>query len=254
MPYGLYMSAAGAEVQNQRLQVISNNLANVNTPGFKRELAIPQARHSEAIERGIDRPGSRSINDVGGGVRMRETVTEFSAGRLRRTENPTDAAIVDAPGQEKAFFVVQKGEQQFLTRAGNFNIAPNGELLTQQGFQVLSLDGNPVTAVPGLPADITKKGALRQGALEIPLQIVRPQSLDNLVRSGENLFSPQGEPTPVPFAERHVEGGYLELSSVNPTNEMMQLIEASRAYESNVKLIQHQDNMLGTLLNRVLRQ
>ncbi len=68
MPYGLYISAEGALAQSQRMEVIANNLANLDTPGFKRELAVFQARYAEAIEQGRDYPGSGSINDVGGGV------------------------------------------------------------------------------------------------------------------------------------------------------------------------------------------
>jgi flagellar basal-body rod protein FlgF/flagellar basal-body rod protein FlgG len=257
MSYGMYLSAAGAEVQNQRLQIISNNLANVGTPGFKRELAMVQARHSEAIEQGLDRQGSRSINDVGGGVRVHETLTEFGPGDVRKTDIPTDVAINDRDPRNPAFFVVERDGKEYLTRAGNFQFAPSGELQTQQGFRVLSVTGDPVVRDPGLPpiVQFTEQGVLRQAGIDInALQLVRPASLGDLVRSGENLFSPLADVEPVPPAERHVSGGYLESSSVSPYREMLQMIEASRAYESNVRLIQHQDNMLGTLVNRVLRQ
>src|SRR5262245_17456883 len=70
MYYGLYTSAAGANAQNHKVEVLSNNLANVNTVGFKRELAILQARDAESIERGITSRGTGSLDDVGGGVRM----------------------------------------------------------------------------------------------------------------------------------------------------------------------------------------
>src|SRR5262245_28820911 len=77
MYYGLYMSAAGAHAQNTKVEVLSNNLANLNTVGFKRELALLQARESEAIERGATRRGTGAIEDVGGGVRMNATFTDF---------------------------------------------------------------------------------------------------------------------------------------------------------------------------------
>ena len=103
MPYGMYISAAGADVQSRRLQVLSNNLANVDTPGFKRELAVLQSRHAEAIERGEDYPDSRSINDVGGGVRLAETVTDFGGATVRQTGIPTDMAI-----EGDGFFLVER--------------------------------------------------------------------------------------------------------------------------------------------------
>ena len=93
MPYGMYISAAGADVQTQRLQVLSNNLANASTPGFKREFAVFQARHAEDIERGKSPAGSGGLNDLGGGVKLHENVTDFSDGVLQQTGNSTDWAI-----------------------------------------------------------------------------------------------------------------------------------------------------------------
>ncbi|MEQ8790162.1 MAG: flagellar hook-basal body protein [Pirellulaceae bacterium] len=257
MSYGLYISAAGADVQSERIQIISNNLANVTTPGFKRELAMVQARHSEAIEEGLAQAGTGSINDVGGGVRVHETLTQYAQGITKRTGINTDASLVDTPGKEMSFFVIEKEGKQYLTRAGNFEFAPNGELQTQQGYRVLSVDGDPIVEDPGLGAfeEFTGDGAVRQqfGATAY-LKIVRPASRGDLVRSGENLFSPLSEVEEVPFNERNVKGGYLEMSSVNSYREMLQMIEASRAYESNIRLIQYQDGATGTLINRVLKQ
>ena len=88
MPYGMYISAAGAEAQSQRLEIISHNLANADTPGFKRELAILQAQHAEDIASGEATAGSGGIDDVGGGVVLAETVTDFSLGKVRATGKP----------------------------------------------------------------------------------------------------------------------------------------------------------------------
>src|SRR5437762_8040997 len=85
MYYGLYMSAAGAQAQSQKVEVLSNNLANVNTVGFKRELALLQARDSEAIERGMATRGKGALEDIGGGVRMNATWTDFSTGTDRKS-------------------------------------------------------------------------------------------------------------------------------------------------------------------------
>src|SRR5687767_7521440 len=93
MSYGLYLSAAGADVQSKRLEVMANNLANVDTTGFKRELAVVKARHAEAIERGEETAGSRGVSDVGGGVLLHQTLTHFSPGTLKKTGIPTDMAI-----------------------------------------------------------------------------------------------------------------------------------------------------------------
>src|SRR5690606_3591898 len=93
MPYGYYISAEGALVQSKRMEVIANNLANVNTPGYKKDFATFQARFAEAIEQGIvpERMGLRE--DIGGGVMVLETRTDFSPGTMKNTGIPTDLAI-----------------------------------------------------------------------------------------------------------------------------------------------------------------
>src|SRR5271156_6604963 len=105
MAYGLYIAAEGASAQSTRLEVIANNLANVGTPGFKRDFAMFQARYAEETRRGTDYPGSHSINDLGGGVEIRGTQTDFTAGPMKKTGSESDIAI-----QGDAFFLVRKGD------------------------------------------------------------------------------------------------------------------------------------------------
>lgn len=244
----MYLSAAGANVQSQRLQVLANNLANVSTPGFKRDFAVFQARHTEAIEQGKATPGSRTRDDIGGGLRLHETVTDFSTGTLQPTGNPSDVAI-DGPG----FFVVSKDGDQFLTKAGNFHFAADGRLLSEQGHQVLASDRQPIAINPALPWEFKSTGVLSQGSQQIPLAIVKPQSIGDLAKAGENLFSPLADVTDVPANARRIAAGFVEQSSVQPALEMMELIETSRVYEANVRMIQTQDQLLSALVNRVLR-
>ena len=93
MSYGMYIAAEGASAQSRRLEVISNNMANVDTIGFKPEVTAFQARYSEAIQEGQVPPGSRGLPDLGGGVKVIETRTDFSPGKLQRTGNDNDVAI-----------------------------------------------------------------------------------------------------------------------------------------------------------------
>lgn len=249
MPYGLYVSAEGAAAQSKRLEVIANNLANVNTVGFKRDLALFQARYAEATERGQDAPGSGSMNDLGGGIMMRATATDFGQGPLRETKVPTDLAI-SGPG----FFQVRRGNERLLTRAGNFSLQPDGSLVTQDGFPVLTADGAPAVIEPELPFSINQEGVLEQpGGGTLPLAIVEPRSLGDLAKAGENLFRPLAAVAPLDPAARHVKAGFLEQSSVKAASETMAMIETSRAFEANANLIRTQDQAIGTLLGRVLR-
>jgi flagellar basal-body rod protein FlgF len=249
MPYGLYVSAAGADVQNQRLQILSHNLANVETPGFKRELAVLQAQYAEAIEQGETTAGTGSLDDLGGGVRLAETVTDFSVGNFRQTGRHTDLAI-DGDG----FFVVQREGQQFLTRAGNFHVSAAGQLQTDHGLAVLAADGQPVIIDPTRPFQVQEDGSLAQENAQVALALVRPQSLGDLAKAGDNLFLPLADVSPVANGQRRVLTGFLEMSTVKPAQEMMELIETSRAYEANVRMIQNHDHMIGALVNRILGQ
>jgi flagellar basal-body rod protein FlgF len=250
MSYGTYLSASGAHVQNHRLEVLAHNLANINTPGFKPSLAVVQARHNKAIDDGTVSRGSGTLADIGGGAKIQPTETVFQLGPLEQTGNKTDFAITD----DHSFFVVKRGEEQFLTRAGGFVINAQGQLTMPSGDQVLSVDGNPIQLDPSQRYDVRNDGTIIQNGAAFSIMVTRPESKGDLARAGENLFKPLATPQPVAPRERAVVNGYLEKSAVNPTLAMMELIEATRAYESNLRLIQHQDQASGNLIGRVLRE
>jgi flagellar basal-body rod protein FlgF/flagellar basal-body rod protein FlgG len=248
MPYGLYISAEGALAQSRRLDVIANNLANVDTTGFKRDLALFQARYAEETARGQDVPGSGSLNDLGGGVMTHGTPTDFSPSTLKRTGQPQDMAI-----RGEGFFVVRQEGHDYLTRAGNFVLTAAGELQTTDGASVLSEGGGPVLIDPGVPWTLTPDGSVLQAGGLTPLALAMPASYGDLVKVGDNLFHALVPPLPMDPSQRQVVSGFLEQSGVNPTREMVAMIEASRAFEANISLIRNQDQMLGGLVSRVLR-
>jgi flagellar basal-body rod protein FlgF len=248
MPYGIYLSAAGAHVQNHRLEVLSHNIANINTPGFKPTFAVLQARHNKAIENGSISPGSGTLADIGGGVQIEPTETSYTHGPMDRTGNKTDFALHD----KESFFVVQRGEERLLTRAGGFLFNNAGMLTNPNGDLVLSVDGNPIQIDPTNRFEVNDDGVIQQSGANVSLMVVRPNNVGDLSRVGDNLFKSLAEFEPVPPNQRAVVSGFLEKSAVNPTLAMMELIEASRAYESNLRLIQHQDQAYGNLISRVL--
>lgn len=250
MPYGVYLSAAGANAQNHRLQVLSNNLANVNTTGFKPEHAILQARFAELIERGEVKPGQGGIDDLGGGVTIKPAVTNFDVSAMRKTENDTDFALNNA----EQFFVVKRGEEQLLTRAGNFLFDSGGTLITQAGEEVLGSDGQPIRIAPNLPFQVQQGGRIAQGGESRELMVAKPKSLGDLSHAGGNLFKPLASFDIAASNERQVTNGMLETSGVSATGAMMELIDASRTYEANVRMIQNQDSMMGSLISRVLQR
>ncbi len=250
MPYGVYLSAAGANAQNHRLQVLSNNLANVNTTGFKPEHAVLQARFAELIDNGNVNPGQGGIDDLGGGVTIQPAVTSFDVGALRKTENVTDFAL----GKAEQFFVVKRGEEQLLTRAGDFLFDSGGKLITQAGEEVLGSDGQPIRIAPNLPFQVQPGGRILQAGELRELMIAKPQSLGDLSHVGGNMFKPLASFDLAANTERDVTNGMLETSAVSATGAMMELIDASRSYEANVRMIQNQDSMMGSLISRVLQR
>ena len=248
MPYGVYLSAAGANAQNHRLKTLTHNLANVDTPGYKPQQTILQARFAELIEQGEVPPGLGGADDIGGGVTIQTAATEFSKGAMQQTNRETDFAIED----DRSFFVIQRGKDRFLTRAGDFSFDARGQMVSQSGDAVLASDGRAVQIEPGLPFQVAPGGRIVQGANQWDLMIAKPKNLGDLSHAGENLFKPLAEFDLVPAADRKVVAGMLERSAVSPTMAMMELIETSRAYEANVRLIQHQDSVIGSLIGRVL--
>jgi len=249
MSYGLYISAEGAQAQARRLEVIANNMANVETPGFKRDIPTFQARFAEAIQRGTNYPGSRDLDDVGGGVKMIGVETDFSTKSLRHTGIPTDFAI-----NGDGFFRVRDSQgQELLTRAGNFTVNGAGKLVTQSGdYSVLDNSGGEIQLDSSQPWALNPGGEITQLGNVFPIGLQQVSSLGDLVKVGNNMFRPLASTQPVDAGQRNVQQGYLEQSGVNPTSEMMAMIETSRAFEANTKIIQHQDSMMSSLISRVL--
>lgn len=250
MPYGMYISAEGAAAQAQRLEVIANNLANVDTAGFKQDVATFQARYAEAIQQGQAQAGDRSMNDIGGGVKIIDVQTDQSVGELKRTGNDLDLAITG-----KGFFHVRGDDgQQYLTRAGNLVLDTESRLVTQNGHRpILDQSGSEIVLSADVPWSISPDGFISQGGGIAAIGMSQPESLDDMIKVGNNMYQPLGTVRPLALAERNIRQGYLEMSGSNPVRQMMAMIETTRAFEANTRMIQNQDTMLGSLISRVLR-
>jgi flagellar basal-body rod protein FlgF len=117
---------------------------------------------------------------------------------------------------------------------------------------VLDDSGSEIIIDETLPWSVQSGGRIVQEGASTGVGIIHPQSLGDLVKVGNNLFRSLGPTTPVPDEQRDIRQGYLEQSGTSPTREMMAMIETTRAFEANTKLIQYQDSMIGGLVNRVL--
>ena len=249
MSYGMYLAAEGAKAQSQRLEVISNNMANTDTVGFKPDVTAFQARFAEAIQQGLVSAGSGTEPDIGGGVKVIETLTDFSAGKLQRTGNQSDVAIIG-----NGFFqVLDEQGDTLLTRAGAMSMDVNGQLvMAGSNRPILGDGGAPIQLLPDVPWSVTADGFIEQGPNLIPISLVMPEDLGELDKAGANLFRPRGDVTAIDPTEREVRSGFLEMSGANSTEMLLELIETNRAFEANTQMIQHQDQATGQLISRVL--
>ncbi len=229
--------------------MLSNNLANVETPGYKPQESILQARFAELIEAGEVPAGLGGADDLGGGVTIQKTQTRFAVGPMKTTGRETDFAIND----DSSFFVVQRDGQQVLTRAGDFMFDRGGRLINPAGHPVVGSNGNPIQIDPEQPFHVGPQGLIRQGANVFELMVARPKNMGDVSHLGGNQFKPLAEVDLVPAGQRKVVAGVLEQSAVSPTAAMMELIETSRVYEANVQMIKNQDSVMGSLISRVLQ-
>ncbi len=140
-----------------------------------------------------------------------------------------------------------------MTRAGDFQFDSQGLLVDQTGQQVLGNDGKSIQLNPSLPYSVGAEGQISQGENVWELMLGKPKSMGDVSHLGGNQFKPLADFDLVPSGERRVVAGTLEQSAVSPTNAMMELIETSRVYEANVRMIQNQDSVMGTLIGRILK-
>jgi flagellar basal-body rod protein FlgF len=233
MIQGLYTAASGMAAHQSRIDVLANNLANVDTPGFKADLiTIDQSVIPENLTSYILAPVST--------VEAGRPGMNLAPGVLKTTGNPLDLAII-GPG----LFVVDTPQGERYTRAGNFVRDGQGFLTTQDGFRVLGTDG-PVS-VPETGFRVDANGRVAEGSA---LRIVGSENFGGLVKVGAALFAPvEGASAPAALADATVAQGQLEGSNVNVVMGMVEMLATMRTYEAYQKTIQALDQTVGQAAN-----
>jgi len=255
MTYGLWLSAGGLQVNQYRQEIVTNNLANVETVGFKHDLAVIHERPMEAKDAANGpRYAHQLLDRLSGGSWVRPTYTSFEQGALVRTGSDLDAAI-DGDG----FFTVREGNEIRYTRDGRFTLNPAGELVmvaNQGRAKVLSEDGRPIVIdTKGGKVTIAQDGSIRQGKAKVlvaKLDVVAFENQQALRKEGGNLFRSIGE-RPVATQNTTVHGGFVERSTQNPMTGLVEMIEVTRAHELNARMISLQDQTIGQAVNTVGR-
>ena len=247
---GLYTATSGMLMQQTRLDVISNNLANVNTTGFKKEQAVFSVfrPHEERLPQTWIRDTlyNKSINTA---VILDDIYTNHENGELKQTGNVFDLALV----KENAFFSIDTPWGVRYTRAGDFTMNENGDLVTREGYPVMSNQegGAPINIPDGTHISTDREGNIYSDGIVInTLGLSEFDDLSYLQKVGRNLFAAVDiEPTLATAPQMYQ--GFLEQSNVNPISEMVRMIDASRGYEIYSKVVQTHDQILSTSANKI---
>ncbi len=245
MLYGTYLSAAGMALNQTQQDVLANNLANVDTAGFKRDLAVFQERLQAAKQGGNSAFLPQNLKQATGGAFISSVQTDFTTGALEQTNHNLDLAI-NGPG----FLMVQDGDKVRYTRDGRLVVA-DGKLVTEVGGKPVLDDRGREIDIPDVASRdirINTEGII--SAKNQPLGnlgLVNFDHPENIKKIGANLFDAAGEePLPV---DTPVVPGAVETSTVSPTTEMVEMIKISRNYQLNGNMIALQDQTLGRLLS-----
>lgn len=247
MNYGMYVSAAGALANTFRQDVIANNLANADTVGFKKDLAMLTSRPTEVGEGGQRRYSTALLEKLGGGLFALPTHTDYAPAGIEPTENPYDVALLS-----EGFYQVQTGDEIAYTRDGRFLRDQQNRLVTLTGnYPVLDAQGNPIELDPTIDDfHVAESGLIFQEGEPLgQLGIVNFSDKGQLRKQGANLFTTEGNTTPTPAVAR-VKQGYIEESGVEPVREMVDMIHAQRMFQTNISMMRLQDETMAEMIRR----
>lgn len=241
---GIYSSASGMMAEMTRTDATANNLANANTTGYKKDVAVSKDFASVMITR-INDGQNADIGSLGRGTVIDEVAVDQEAGTIRTTGNDLDMAV-----DGKGYFAVQTPNGVRYTRNGTFTRSSQGELVTQDGYQVLGQDDAPIR-LTGTKFVVNANGAVFNNGIQTgQLQVVDFADERQLTKEGASLFVASGNAQQQP-ASGSVRQGTLEMSNVNVVAEMVNLITGYRAYETNSKAVQAHDQLLDKAVNEV---
>lgn len=265
---GVYTALSGAVAQSLKMDTIANNIANVNTPGFKRDQQVfseyltANEKAPEVIQVPRVPASIESFYNMQGGdksyVHTKGTFTDFSQGSLKATGNPLDLAI-EGPG----FFEVLTPQGVRFTRAGHFTLNNLGQLTTQDGHLVLKAGGEgqdpgqrAIKVEPGTPVTVNDQGEVRNGDETLAvLSLVQFTNPDSIQKQGKSLYSfREGfNPEVTNVKSPNFRVGFIESSNVNIVQEMTDMIATQRIFESTQKAISAYDQMADKTVNVVGR-
>jgi flagellar basal body rod protein FlgG len=256
MNYGLYLAASGAISGMDRQEVLTNNLVNSTTVGFKPDLVFARQRLPERLASASAADPKLLLEKLGGGPALMPTRMDLRQGPLEMTGNELDVAIEGA-----GYLVVQSrtggGPQDVrLTRDGRLTITERGELvMAATGKRVLDTRNHPIVLDRDRPVDISGNGDVwQEGTRMGTIQLAAPKDVTRLVKDGDNLLrDDSGGSIARRPAEGRLQQRYLESSAVEPISALNDLMNSVKSIQANITMMQYHDHIMGQAVNTMGR-
>lgn len=244
---GLYTAASSMDVLQKKTNIRSNNLANVNTNGFKKSEGITASFPEMLLSRIEGAKADQEIGELSTGSYMENSFKDMSQGSFQRTDNPLNFAV-----EGEGFFVIETEAGERYSRDGSFSINADSELVTQNGNPVLDTEGERIQLIPDQDFRVSADGQItfNNGMQGAQIDLVNFEDEAELVQEGDNLYAAQEEAEAV-ASDGAIAQGYLEGSNVEIVEEMAKMIKTTRHYESNQKVISGIDESLNKVINEV---
>jgi flagellar basal-body rod protein FlgG len=224
---GIYTSNTGLNVLQNKLENIANNLANINTYGYKQD----KTSYTSFKEIFLTLNGNKKIGSITYGTRHSETVTDFDKGSLNETNNDMDFAV-----EGKGFFTLQTPNGFRYTRNGSFQRDKDGYLVDANGYRVLGVSGN-VKVI--------------DGKIDQDFRIVDFQDLNFVYKKGKNIYAADPQAGLIPVNNPKIKQGFLETSNVDLLKNVTELLTTSNYYSLNSRILMTQDKILEKTVNQV---
>lgn len=257
MNYGVQLSASGVLTSLYRQDVLANNLANMDSVGFKPDIVAARQRDPARIEDGLGyMPSNKLLEKLGGGVMMARNVINYGQGALQTTGQPLDVAV-----QGAGFMVVRdesdNGKDKLrFTRDGRLGLDARSRLvMASTGMPVLDKAGRTLEVAPGVPVDIAGDGTISQNGREVgQIHLIEPADKSKMVKVGHSLFRAPAETlSSKARATGTLRQGSLEQSGVNEITTIMSMTAASRDVDANMSLISQHDRLTERAINTLGR-
>ena len=245
-----YIAGTAMATQADRMDVLTNNITNVDTTGYKKDMLISRSFSDVLMERLNDPYVISATNQIGlqnNGIHIDEVVTDFSQSGFEETARPSDLAL-----EGSGFFVIETPQGQMYTRDGNFFVDDQGDLVTSDGYYVAGTNGRINVGAADFAINAAGE-VIVDGQVKNTVRIASFDDLTGLRKNADNLYTNYtNQPVRTP-ADTAVKQGFLETSNVDTAEEMVRMMELTRSFSFNQRVLTMIDQSLEKTVNEVGR-